>query len=90
MSDEDIRDAEQRRAQSTAIQLNERFAVKRSAGRPRKVEQVVQSAKVTDDILWREAMLVAMRNRDIKAPTQLRTCTEIADEYIKMFKERFI
>jgi len=82
-------------APSTSALLNKRFEeeeklqARKPVGRPKKDTQVIATNDVTESTLWREAMLVVMRNLEVRHPAQLVTADLVASDYVKFFKEKF-
>jgi hypothetical protein len=51
--------------------------------------QTVTIPYITDEELWREAMLTAMRNFECKDVGRLSSCDKIADAYVELFNSKF-
>ncbi len=72
--------------------------IKKKAGRPRKVVEVTPDPSTNeiplednyfDKKLWKEAMLIAMKNYAVKHPNELVKCVPIADEFVRLYNERW-
>jgi hypothetical protein len=65
----------------------------RGRGRPRKdpaaPPKVPVRVPMYEELLWREAMLVAMQVLQVRNPAQLNACRAIAEEYILQWRSRF-
>lgn len=85
------RDQDDMRIDATNKLLNARFDAldkqnqpKRGPGRPKKPETDSGSAKI-----WHEAMMVIMSNYQVKSAAQLDICAKLAEDYLKLYNERF-
>ena len=84
-------DQDDMRASATDKLLNAKFdalekanQVKRGPGRPKKDDSSEKAKQ-----LWHDAMMTTMASFQVKAPTQLDACSKIADEYVRLFNEKF-
>ena len=82
-------DTELRRAQTTSEQLNAQFADNKTVEKTADKTATKTVEGIKDSDLWREAMLAVMGAYQAKTPSTVRACIPAAEEYVKIFKERF-
>jgi hypothetical protein len=98
-------DADIKRSSDTDKDMNSLFPkaeeVKRKIGRPKKedtstvsqVEEVEESIPPvvynSDSEVWKQAMFVIMENFMVKSPVDIVRCIPAADEFLRVFKERW-
>jgi len=67
----------------------ERMRVARAAKQSTPNQEPNSSSFMTDDKVWFEGFLVALRNREVKSVADVLLSSPIADEILKVYRAKF-